>query len=1144
MKIHCNLLRMPRYTVAILIWILTVTLNTSRAEDTWTEMTEMPTARRALAACAVNGKIYAIGGVGGLKKTEEYDPATNTWSTKADMPKGRAYFGASVVDGKIYAIGGKTSLHSSVGYTSVDAYDPATDTWTAKAEMPKGMAEHTTCVVDGIIYVIGGWPSAGPSSAIASYDPAADTWSERPKMPTARSFASASAADGKLYVFGGINTGWPALSAVEVYDPLTDTWTRKGKMSAQLATSGVDFMGGKVYLFGGVNRRGGASQRTLYSYDPAVDSWTKESNMPMVRSASSVVALGGSFYVIGGTSAGYPYEPSLSSVWKFTPEPVSDDPDGDGIPTDVELAHGLDPNVPDADSDHDGDGLIARVEIEGGTKADDPDTDDDGLNDGVETNSGIFVSASDTGTDPTKADTDGDGLADGAEVAGGSDPFDPDSFPGAWPEVIPIDALGIEAEGIELGKNHDFFVGSFSYTSFFAGAFGLENPGLSEMAGAIYKGNLRTGKGAVLVQPTGKPVSGLSYDARTDYLYAATGHSGGYLSGSYSEQGVAVYDASTGGLISEIIFGDDIAINDLIVTENAVFCTDSYNAALFKIVLEEGGTIPSPPVIETIAMPGFEMVKVTDPDGNIIDVDLNANGIVASADGSRLIVVNVATGVLYLVDPADGSTVPMTIQGAETLFPNGDGLHLDGNTLYICRNFPNKIAVVQLSEDLKGGTFVRNLESPDLVIPTTIIGDGDSIYAINTNINDLMFGDRTKVQTEVVQLSKSGNDWPDLIPLNVAGIEAEGITLGNGHDFFVGAFSYSSFFLGAPEHSLQSGAIYKGNLRTGEGQLLVEPTGTPIAGLSHDSRTDYLYAAKGTPQGGVLVYNGATGALVADITFDMGGDSKVINDVLVTETGVYCTDSTSSVLYKVLLGEGGSLPTEPVVEQLEMSGFVMDSDPANFNANGIVSSADDNNLIVINITTGVLYLVDAETGATAPISVSGRKQRFVDGDGLYLDGHTLYICQNFSNKIAVVQLSEDFTEGTFVRNLESLDLHIPTTIMGYGDSIYAINTHFGEIAAGNHAQVLTDVVKLSTAPAPWTAVTEVVFEGSEWIRIGFDSEASTGSSDFVLQTAETLAGPWSATEAQLFETPDGTYFQAPRNLESKQAFYRIWTLAK
>lgn len=46
------------------------------------------------------------------------------------------------------------------------------------------------------------------------------------------------------------------------------------------------------------------------------------------------------------------------------------------------------------------------------------DEDDDDLLNGVETNSGVFVDANNTGTNPLAPDTDGDGYPDGAEVTG------------------------------------------------------------------------------------------------------------------------------------------------------------------------------------------------------------------------------------------------------------------------------------------------------------------------------------------------------------------------------------------------------------------------------------------------------------------------------------------------------------------------------------------------------------------------------------------------------------------------------------------------------------------------------------------------------------------------------------------------------
>lgn len=55
------------------------------------------------------------------------------------------------------------------------------------------------------------------------------------------------------------------------------------------------------------------------------------------------------------------------------------------------------------------------------------DSDGDGAPDVYETNTGVFASAIDTGTDPANPDTDGDGLTDGAEVIGGTDPNTPEA---------------------------------------------------------------------------------------------------------------------------------------------------------------------------------------------------------------------------------------------------------------------------------------------------------------------------------------------------------------------------------------------------------------------------------------------------------------------------------------------------------------------------------------------------------------------------------------------------------------------------------------------------------------------------------------------------------------------------------------------
>jgi len=323
-----------------------------------------------------------------------------------------------------------------------------------------------------------------------------------------------------------------------------------------------------------------------------------------------------------------------------------------------------------------------------------------------------------------------------------------------WPDAISSIPIGFEGEGIELGKGHEFFVGGNSLSSLFGEAFFGISHETSMFAGAIYKGNLRTGNGAILSPPTGKSVSGLSYDPRTDYLYAATGFGSGFFDPNlgpqftFTGQGVTVYDASSGDIIEEIPFGDGTGtINDCLVTRTGVYCTDSFNPILYKVVLEKGGRLPSTPMVEVIHMDDFVMV-----DG------FNANGLVGNFDGKQLVIVNISSGVLYRVDTASGDASPIAIEGAEQLFGNGDGLYLSGRTLYIMQNFRDKVAVVQLSGDLSGGEFIRNIpgegEINPLNVATTIIGFGNSLYAINTNFFERIFGNPAEVQSDVVKLRK------------------------------------------------------------------------------------------------------------------------------------------------------------------------------------------------------------------------------------------------------------------------------------------------------------------------------------------------------------------------------------------------------
>jgi sugar lactone lactonase YvrE len=264
--------------------------------------------------------------------------------------------------------------------------------------------------------------------------------------------------------------------------------------------------------------------------------------------------------------------------------------------------------------------------------------------------------------------------------------------------------------------------------------------------------------------------------------------------------------------------------------------------------------------------------------------------------------------------------------------------------------------------------------------------------------------------------------FPDVIPLP-NGFQPEGIAVGKGHTFYVG--------------SIPTGAVYRGDLRTGEGSLLVQPqTGRNAIGLKYDERTGLLFVAGG-PSGFAYIYDGETGADqgAIQLTTDM---PRFINDVVITNDAAYFTNSSQQELYRVPLASNG----EPLLtnETIPLSGDYVFT-PGAFNANGIAATPNGDTLIIVNSVDGVLYNVDPATGVATRIDLGGAS--VPNGDGILLQGKTLYVVQNQLNQIAVIELNSDLTEGSIVDTITSPAFRVPTTIARFGDSLYAVNARFG-----------------------------------------------------------------------------------------------------
>lgn len=290
-----------------------------------------------------------------------------------------------------------------------------------------------------------------------------------------------------------------------------------------------------------------------------------------------------------------------------------------------------------------------------------------------------------------------------------------------FPAVIPL-PNGFQPEGIASGRGTTFYVGSIP-------------------TGAVYRGDVKTGKGAILVPAQqGRSSIGMKYDGRTGLLFVAGGATG------YAY----IYDGQTGANVAAIQLTTLASfINDVIITKDAAYFTNSSQPALYRVPLVHGGKLPPAPASEEIPLGG---------DYHFTPGVLNANGIVATQDGKALIIVNTAEGVLYKVDPATGVATHIDLGGGSVV--NGDGLLLLGSTLYVVQNQLNQIAVVRLNFASNAGTIVDTDTSPlfsmptvtqhaDFVtgriirtitsllfhVPTTLARFGDFIYAVNARFD-------------------------------------------------------------------------------------------------------------------------------------------------------------------------------------------------------------------------------------------------------------------------------------------------------------------------------------------------------------------------------------------------------------------------
>src|SRR4051812_24413866 len=134
-----------------------------------------------------------------------------------------------------------------------------------------------------------------------------------------------------------------------------------------------------------------------------------------------------------------------------------------------------------------------------------------------------------------------------------------------WPTVLAL-PNGWLPEGIVVGDGNTLYSGS-------------------RRSGAIYAIDLVTGAGRVLYEGrSGGSATGLKYDSRTGYIFAS--------GAAYGD--LNIIDSRTGNRVTSFKLAQTPGptfINDVILTPNAAFLTDSMRPVLYKVPLGMDGQL-------------------------------------------------------------------------------------------------------------------------------------------------------------------------------------------------------------------------------------------------------------------------------------------------------------------------------------------------------------------------------------------------------------------------------------------------------------------------------------------------------------------------------------------------------------------------
>jgi sugar lactone lactonase YvrE len=230
------------------------------------------------------------------------------------------------------------------------------------------------------------------------------------------------------------------------------------------------------------------------------------------------------------------------------------------------------------------------------------------------------------------------------------------------------------------------------------------------VAGTIFRENLGRGTAERFIEaPPGAKAAGVDFDRRHGLLFVA-----GAVGGK-----AYVYDVRTKAKVADFTFGDPQTsyVNDVVVTPQGAWFTDSYHPQLFFVPIA-AGRLGAP-----------RTLPLTGPGAGGSPDNFFMNDIIATPSGDTLLVAATIPGKAYKINPVTGASTEIAGVNA----PNVVSLVLEGHRLWAVQ-LDDKITRWCLDGDLSHGTPAGTITDPLFDQPVSAAKVGNRLAVVNSHI--------------------------------------------------------------------------------------------------------------------------------------------------------------------------------------------------------------------------------------------------------------------------------------------------------------------------------------------------------------------------------------------------------------------------